>query len=80
MRLQRPLLRPFLPSGKCKTQVRWLRANVRALAGGILNYFAAWQTSGPVEGINTKARVIVKRCYGLKSADSLWTRLVLELN
>jgi hypothetical protein len=47
---------------------------------GILNYFAARQTSGPVEGINNKARVIVKRCYGLRSADSLWTRLILDLN
>ena len=46
----------------------------------ILNYFAGRQTSGPVEGINNKARVIVKRCYGLKSADSLWTRLILDLN
>jgi transposase len=46
----------------------------------ILNYFAARQTSAPVEGINNKARVIIKRAYGLKSADSLWTRLVLDLN
>ena len=46
----------------------------------ILNYFDARQTSGPVEGINNKARVIVKRAFGLKSADSLWTRLVLDLN
>jgi transposase len=46
----------------------------------ILNYFDAGQTSGPVEGINNKARVIVKRAYGLKSADSLWTRLILDLN
>jgi transposase len=46
----------------------------------ILTYFAGRQTSGPVEGINNKARVIVKRCYGLKSADSLWTRLILDLN
>jgi transposase len=46
----------------------------------ILNYFEAGQTSGPVEGINNKARVIVKRAYGLKSADSLWSRLVLDLN
>jgi transposase len=46
----------------------------------ILNYFDARQTSGPVEGINNKARVIVKRAYGLKSADSLWTRLILDLN
>jgi transposase len=46
----------------------------------ILNYFDARQTSGPVEGINNKARVIVKRAYGLKSGDSLWTRLILDLN
>lgn len=46
----------------------------------ILNYFEARQTSGPVEGINNKARVIIKRAYGLKSADSLWSRLVLDLN
>ena len=46
----------------------------------ILNYFEARQTSGPVEGINNKARVILKRAYGLKSADSLWTRLILDLN
>jgi transposase len=46
----------------------------------ILNYFDARQTSGPVEGINNKARVIVKRAYGLKSADSLWSRLILDLN
>ncbi len=46
----------------------------------ILNYFEGRQTSGPVEGINNKARVIVKRAYGLKSADSLWSRLILDLN
>jgi transposase len=46
----------------------------------ILNYFDARQTSGGVEGINNKARVIIKRAYGLKSADSLWTRLILDLN
>jgi transposase len=46
----------------------------------ILNYFDERKTSGPVEGINNKARVIIKRAYGLKSADSLWTRLVLDLN
>ena len=46
----------------------------------ILNDVEGRQTSGPVEGINNKARVIVKRAYGLKSADSVWTRLVLDLN
>jgi transposase len=46
----------------------------------ILNYFEARQTSAGVEGINNKARVIIKRAYGLKSAASLWTRLILDLN
>lgn len=41
----------------------------------ILNYFEAGQTSAAVEGINNKARVIVKRAYGLKSTKSLWNRL-----
>ena len=46
----------------------------------ILNYFDARQTSAAVEGVNNKARVITKRAYGLKSVDSLWTRLILDLN
>ena len=46
----------------------------------ILAYFDARKTSAGVEGINNKARVIIKRAYGLKSADSLWTRLILDLN
>ena len=46
----------------------------------ILNYFDAHETSGPVEGLNNKARVIIKRAYGLKSAASLWARLVLDVN
>jgi transposase len=47
---------------------------------GILAYFDDHETSGPVEGLNTKARVITRRSYGLKSADSLWKRLVLDVN
>lgn len=47
---------------------------------GILAYLDRRETSGPVEGINTKARVITRRSYGLKNADSLWKRLVLDVN
>ena len=47
---------------------------------GILAYFDERQTSGQVEGLNNKARVILKRAYGLRSTDSLWTRLILEVN
>jgi transposase len=46
----------------------------------ILNYFDARQTSATMEGLNNKARVILKRSYGLKLADSLWSRLILDVN
>lgn len=63
---------PDMDQAFVKTYERW--------QDDILNYFNERQTSGPVEGINNKARVITKRAYGLKSARSLWTRLVLDLN
>jgi transposase len=47
---------------------------------GILAYFDRHETSGVVEGLNNKARVITRRSYGLKSAESLWRRLVLDVN
>jgi transposase len=46
----------------------------------ILNYFDNGHTSAAVEGINNKARVIIKRSYGIKSTDTLWDRLILDLN
>jgi transposase len=47
---------------------------------GILAYFERRESSGPVEGLNNKARVIIKRSYGLKSCETLWTRLILDVN
>ena len=47
---------------------------------GILAYFDSRKTSGPVEGINNKARVITKRCYGIRQVKTLWNRLCLDLN
>ena len=46
----------------------------------ILAYFNSRQTSGVVEGLNNKARVITKRCYGVKSAKTIWDRLCLDIN
>ena len=63
---------PEMDKAFVKTYERWQEQ--------ILNYFEGRHTSGVVEGINNKARVITKRAYGLKSASSLWTRLVLDLN
>ena len=47
---------------------------------GILAYFDERKTSGVVEGLNNKARVITKRCFGLKSVQTLWNRLCLDVN
>jgi transposase len=47
---------------------------------GILAYFDEGRSSGPVEGLNTKARVITRRTYGVKSVSTLWTRLLLDVN
>jgi len=47
---------------------------------GILAYFDDRKTSGPVEGLNNKARVITKRCYGVKETETLWNRLCLDVN
>lgn len=47
---------------------------------GILAYFDDRKTSGPVEGLNNKARVITKRCYGVKDTNTLWNRLCIDVN
>jgi transposase len=47
---------------------------------GILAYFDERKTSGVVEGLNNKARVITKRCYGIKCVQTLWNRLCLDVN
>ena len=47
---------------------------------GILAYFRDRCTSGPVEGINNKIRVIMRRGYGIRSVTTLWTRAILDIN
>lgn len=47
---------------------------------GILAYFDERRTSGPVEGINTKIRVALRRGYGIRNISTLWTRILLDVN
>ena len=47
---------------------------------GILAYFVHRRTSGPVEGINNKVRVVMRRGYGIRHLPTLWSRLVLDVN
>jgi transposase len=46
---------------------------------GITNYFRHRTTSGFVEGINTKARVLTRRCYGIFNLRHFAQRLTLEV-
>jgi transposase len=47
---------------------------------GILAYFRDRRTSGPVEGLNNKVRVVMRRGYGIRRLSTLWSRLVLDVN
>jgi len=46
---------------------------------GILAYFEDRQTSGFVEGLNNKLKVIKRRCYGLLDAGRLFQRIQIDL-
>ncbi len=45
----------------------------------ILNYFIDRQTSGFVEGLNNKIKVIKRRCYGIINIKHLYQRIRLDL-
>lgn len=46
---------------------------------GITNYFVHRQTSGFVEGLNNKIKVIKRRCYGIFNVNHLYQRIHLDL-
>jgi transposase len=46
----------------------------------ILHYFIHRQTSGFVEGLNNKIKVIKRRCYGIVNPDHLFQRILLDLS
>jgi transposase len=45
----------------------------------ILNYFVDRDTSGFVEGLNNKIKVIKRRCYGIFNVGHLFQRIFLDL-
>lgn len=54
------------------TLERWL--------GYIANYFHERQTSGFVEGLNNKIKVLKRRCFGIVKPTSLFQRITLDLH
>ena len=45
----------------------------------VANYFLSHHTSGFVEGLNNKLKVLKRRCYGLRNVSRLFQRLTLDL-
>lgn len=45
----------------------------------ILNYFVARESSGFVEGLNNKIKVIKRRCYGITNVAHLFQRIYIDL-
>lgn len=45
----------------------------------IANYFTYRASSGFVEGLNNKIKVIKRRCYGIRKAETLFQRIWLDL-
>lgn len=45
----------------------------------ITSYFIARQSSGFVEGLNNKIKVLKRRCYGITNRDHLYQRVYLDL-
>jgi hypothetical protein len=45
----------------------------------IANYFADRHNSGFVEGMNSKIKVIKRRCYGILNTEHLFQRISLDL-
>jgi transposase len=46
----------------------------------IVNYFIHRHSSGFVEGLNNKIKVIKRRCYGILNAQHLFQRIVLDIS
>jgi len=46
----------------------------------IVNYFIHRDSSGFVEGLNNKIKVIKRRCYGILNTDYLFQRIFLDIS
>ncbi|MCD9516710.1 hypothetical protein GLP23_17810 [Photobacterium carnosum] len=42
------------------------------------NYFIARHTSGFVEGLNNRVKVLKRQCYGLSEPTKLFQRLLMD--
>jgi len=52
----------------------------REFEENILNYFMYRHSSGPVEGLNNKIKVIKRRCFGFRNITYFAKRIFLDVN
>ena len=52
---------------------------LKKLWNEILNYFINRLNSGFVEGLNTKIKVLKRRCYGIFNVENLFQRISIDL-
>ena len=45
----------------------------------VVNYFVNRNSSGFIEGLNNKIKVIKRRCYGILNANHLFQRIILDI-
>lgn len=84
-----------LPRGKGKRKINsWMRkvrksglecyttflSTLESYMTEIVNYFVHRDSSGFVEGLNNKIKVIKRRCYGILNVDHLFQRVFLDLS
>jgi len=55
------------------------RATLHRYWDEITNYFVDLQTSGFVEGLNNKLKVLKRRCYGIFNLEHLFQLIFLDL-
>ena len=55
------------------------RATLHRYWNEITNYFVDLQTSGFVEGLNNKLKVLKRRCYGIFNLEHLFQLIFLDL-
>ncbi len=71
-----------MPPFFCETSILPSKATVRkkpSIINSIANYFKNRATSGFVEGLNNKIKVVKRRCYGFFKTESLFQRLMIDL-
>ena len=56
------------------------KKTLRKYKNEVANYFINRNTSAFVEGINNKAKVLKRRCYGIFNVKHLFQRLHLDLS